>query len=87
MAQGRAALAAGDPVQAANLFHEAAQADAARTLHDAELAAVTGPDTWRQWRYDWGLKGGGVLLVLGSFVYLKYRNLFEPEAGEQRTEG
>ena len=27
MAQGRAALAAGDPVQAANLFHEAAQAD------------------------------------------------------------
>ncbi len=29
----------------------------------------------------------GVLLVLGSFVYLKYRNLFEPEAGEQRTEG
>ena len=29
----------------------------------------------------------GVLLVLGSFVYLKYRNLFEPEAGSQKPEG
>ena len=29
----------------------------------------------------------GVLLVLGSFVYLKYRALFEPDAGGQRTEG
>jgi len=28
----------------------------------------------------------GVLLVLGSFVYLKYRSLFEPEAGD-RNEG
>ncbi|HNX35147.1 MAG TPA: DUF2339 domain-containing protein [Kiritimatiellia bacterium] len=28
----------------------------------------------------------GVLLVLGSFVYLKYRSLFEPGAGEQRRE-
>jgi len=25
----------------------------------------------------------GVLLVLGSFVYLKYKNLFEPAAGEE----
>ena len=25
---------------------------------DAELAAVTGPDTWRQWRFDWDAESG-----------------------------
>ncbi len=25
---------------------------------DAELAAVTGPDTWRQWRFDWDAEPG-----------------------------
>lgn len=29
----------------------------------------------------------GILLVLGSFVYLKYKALFEPEAGVQSPEG
>ena len=25
---------------------------------DAELAAVTGPDTWRQWRFVWDAEPG-----------------------------
>ena len=34
---------------------------------DAEIAETAGPDTWRQWRYDWAAEPGDHRLSVRAF--------------------